>query len=329
MSIIEASALTKTFQVTLKTPGMSGVLKNLLSPNYKEVKAVEELSLKVEEGETLAFIGPNGAGKSTTIKMLTGILHPTTGMAKVAGCVPWEERQRLAFHIGCVFGQRSQLWYHLPVGDSFDVLSSIFGITATERKERVDHLVELLELQEFFYTPVRKLSLGQRMRCEIAACLLHKPEILFLDEPTIGLDVVAKRTIRNLILRLNKEDGTTIFLTSHDAGDIEELCKRVIIVNQGGIVLDLPVKELKRRYLAEKEIGLRFEEPPTELCEREGIKLLKRKGAGMKFLVDTSVLRIGQALSSIASMGKIADITVADPPLEQVIARIYEGQENG
>ena len=308
---------------------MSGLVSNLLSPQYKTVAAVSELSLQVEQGETLAFIGPNGAGKSTTIKMLTGILHPTSGTAKVAGCVPWEERERLAFHIGCVFGQRSQLWYHLPVGDSFEVLGSIFGINPRERASRVDHLVELLELQEFFQTPVRKLSLGQRMRCEIAACLLHKPEILFLDEPTIGLDVVAKRAIRDLILRLNKEDGTTIFLTSHDAGDIEQLCKRVIIVNQGGIVLDLPVKELKRRYLAEKVIGLRFENPPENIDEQEGIRLLKRKGAGMKFLVDTEKIQIGNALSIIAAFGKIADITVADPPLEQVIARIYEGQENG
>ena len=329
MTVIEAKSLTKTFQVTLKAPGMSGVVTNLFSPRYKEVAAVDQLSLEVEKGETLAFIGPNGAGKSTTIKMLTGILHPTSGSAKVAGCVPWEERQRLAFHIGCVFGQRSQLWYHLPAGDSFEVLGSIFGITPKERKERVDHLVELLELQEFFQTPVRKLSLGQRMRCEIGACLLHKPEILFLDEPTIGLDVVAKRTIRNLILRLNKEDGTTIFLTSHDAGDIEELCKRVIIVNEGGIVLDLPVKELKRRYLAEKEVGVRLESPPEKICEQDGLRLLKRKGGGMKFLVDTSILPIGGALTVIASMGKIADITVSDPPLEQVIAHIYEGKENG
>jgi len=328
MSVIEARALTKTFQIQRRAPGLRGALTSLFAPDHRTVQAVRPLSFSVEAGETVAFIGPNGAGKSTTIKMLTGILHPTDGTARVAGCCPWNDRTRLAYHIGCVFGQRSQLWYHLPVGDSFDVLGAVFDIPVEHRRRRVDRLVDLLDLREFQDVPVRKLSLGQRMRCEVAACLLHEPEILFLDEPTIGLDVVAKRTIRDLILRCNEQERTTIFLTSHDAGDIEQLCKRVIIVNDGTIVLDLPVKDLKRRYLALKTVGIRFESDPGELPVRPGLTLEKRKGPGAKFSVDTSVLDIGSALAALAAAGRVADITVTDPPLEQVIARIYQGGDD-
>lgn len=324
MAIIEVRNLTKRFDVALSRPGVGGMLRGLLSPEYRSVTAVDGVSLTVEEGETVAFIGPNGAGKSTTIKMLTGLLHPTSGTATVGGLVPWDERERLAFTIGCVFGQRSQLWYHLPPADSFRVLGRIFDLDDDETTRRTARLAELFDLNEFMTTPVRKLSLGQRMRCEVAACLLHRPRMIFLDEPTIGLDVVAKRTIRELIGRLNQEEQTTIFLTSHDAGDIERLCRRVVVVNRGGVVLDLPVKELKHRYLAVKDVGVRFEVEPETLPERPGLELTKRKGAGMRFRVDTSRCPIGEALAAVAAAGSVEDITVADLPLEDVIARIYE-----
>ena len=325
--VIEVSGLTKRFDVQLKRPGLWGTIEGLFRPKHRSVVAVDEVSLNVNEGETVAFIGPNGAGKSTTIKMLTGILHPTDGEVRVAGCVPWAERIELAYKIGCVFGQRSQLWYHLPAIDSFEVLGRIFELPSNKVSERIRELSELLELSSFLDAPVRKLSLGQRMRCEVAAALLHEPSILFLDEPTIGLDVIAKRKIRELIAKLNREEKTTIFLTSHDATDIEHLCRRVIVVNDGRIVLDTPVKELKRRYLRTKLVGVRFSEEPQRLVLGPGLSVLKRKGPGFKFQVDTFVMTIGRALSLIAQAGKLLDITVMDPPLEQIIATIYEGEE--
>ena len=325
--LIEVSNLTKRFDVQLKRPGLWGTIEGLFRPKHRSIIAVDSVSFNVAEGETLAFIGPNGAGKSTTIKMLTGILHPSTGQAYVAGCVPWEQRIELAHQIGCVFGQRSQLWYHLPAQDSFEVLGRIFDLPAKKVNERINALSELLELRSFIDAPVRKLSLGQRMRCEVAAALLHEPRILFLDEPTIGLDVVAKRKIRELIARLNSEEKTTIFLTSHDATDIEKLCRRVIVVNDGRIVLDTPVKELKRRYLRTKVVGVRFADTPERLVLGPGLTVMKSKGAGFKFHVDTFVMSIGKALALIAKAGRLVDITVMDPPLEQVIATIYEGEE--
>jgi ABC-2 type transport system ATP-binding protein len=327
MAIIEVEELTKSFQLARKQPGIMGSMRRLIKPAFETITAVDQISFSVDKGETLAFIGPNGAGKSTTIKMLTGILHPSSGVARVAGLVPWQQRQNLASKIGCVFGQRSQLWYHLPAIDSFHVLGRIYDLPDQHVQRRIKTLTELFELDEFINTPVRKLSLGQRMRCEIATCLLHEPEILFLDEPTIGLDVVAKRTIRELILKLNKEEKTTIFLTSHDAEDIARLCRRVIIINHGGLVLDLPVKELKHRYMMQKIVGVRFEESPQVLPQIEGIELIKRKKAGMKFLVDTQKLGIGKALALIADAGQVADITVSDPPLEQIIADIYQTEK--
>ena len=325
--IIEVSNLTKRFDVQLKRPGLWGTIEALLHPKHRSVIAVDSVNFNVKVGETLAFIGPNGAGKSTTIKMLTGILHPSEGKVLVAGCVPWDERIELAHQIGCVFGQRSQLWYHLPAQDSFEVLGRIFELSPQKVAKRIGELSELLELGSFLDAPVRKLSLGQRMRCEVAAALLHEPRILFLDEPTIGLDVVAKRKIRDLIARLNSEENTTIFLTSHDATDIEQLCRRVIVVNDGRLVLDTPVKELKRRYLRTKVVGVRFAEVPERLVLGPGLTVLKNKGAGYKFQVDTFVMSIGRALAQIAKAGRLVDITVMDPPLEQVIATIYGGEE--
>lgn len=324
---IEVEGLTKEFSQQVRKPGLAGALRGLFSSETLSTRAVDSVSFSVCEGESLAFIGPNGAGKSTTIKMLTGILHPTSGSALVSGLVPWRDGTRLAGKIGCVFGQRSQLWYHLPPRDSFEVLSAIFGIPGPEAVRRTAELAELFDLGDFMDTPVRKLSLGQRMRCEIAACLIHRPRILFLDEPTIGLDVVAKRAIRDFILNLNSQEGTTIFLTSHDTSDIEKLCRRVMVVNRGIVVLDLPVKELRRRYLMRKVVGVRFDCEPGEVPSGPGLTLLKRKGPGLKFEVDTSVMDIGRALALVSEAGSIADITVADPPLEGIIASIYEDDD--
>src|SRR5512144_32088 len=223
MPAIEVTNLQKIFQTKRKTAGLRGSVRALFKPDYSSVEAVRRLSFQMDAGELLGFIGPNGAGKSTTIKILTGILHPTSGDAKVLGFVPWKDRQKLAFHIGTVFGQRPQLWYHLPAIDTFTLFGKIFEMDDRDTQRRIDQLAEAFEIRDLLETPVRKLSLGQRMRCEVAASLLHRPKLLLLDEPSIGLDVVAKQNIRDMIKRMNEAEGVGVVLTSHDAGDIEAL----------------------------------------------------------------------------------------------------------
>ena len=270
----------------------------------------------------MAFIGPNGAGKSTTIKMLVGILYPTSGQAQVLGRTPWRERQRLAYEIGAVFGQKSQLWYHLPAADSFDLLARIYGLDQSAYGQRLAYLVELFEIKDYLEVPVRKLSLGERMRCEIAASLLHRPRIVFLDEPTIGLDVVVKQRIRDLILELNREEGVTIFLTSHDAGDVEVLCKRAMVINHGEVIYDGRVDTLKRDYMHSKTISLKLGEP-WQGFDRPGVDVLKHKGYGVKLQVDTAVAPIEETVAQLLARYAIADINVDNPPMEEIIARIY------
>lgn len=287
---------------------------------------MRDIDFTVARGETVAFIGPNGAGKSTTIKILTGILHPTSGEARVLGFTPWKDRRRLAFRIGSVFGQRSQLWLHLPPGDTFDLLSRIYEMDRDDYRKRRAQLVELFELGEIVDTPTRKLSLGQRMRCEVAASLLHKPEVLFLDEPTIGLDPVAKATIRELISRANREEGVTVFLTSHDAGDIERLCKRVLIINHGRILFDDGTNRLRREFLQKKEIDLKLTAPWQNELNMPGVEVLKAKGFGMKLSVDTARLSIEKVVSGILARGGVEDITIQNVPMEEIIADIYRKQ---
>lgn len=245
MKVIEAENLSKTFRVKRKEKGMKGSIRAILRQQTEEIKAVSGVSFAVEEGEALAFIGPNGAGKSTTIKMLTGILYPDGGKASVLGIDPAKKRKQLAYQIGTVFGQKEQLWIHLTPYDNFRFFGAIYDIPDGETEKRIREISDIFELSGLINTPVRNLSLGQRIRCEIAASLLHRPKILFLDEPTIGLDPVVKENIRSLIRQMNREFHTTIFLTSHDIGDIEKLCRRVIIVNSGQIVLDDSMEHLK------------------------------------------------------------------------------------
>lgn len=321
MSIITAEGLNKTFRMKTKEPGFKGSLKSVVKPEYREVCAVKDISFQVERGEILAFIGPNGAGKSTTIKMLTGILYPTKGNLDVLGLNPSKDRKELSYKIGTVFGQKSQLWFHLPPIDSFNLLGSIYEIEKSKLKKRIEELQDIFEIQDLMDVPVRKLSLGQRIRCEIAASIIHKPDIIFLDEPTIGLDVIVKQKIRELILRLNREENTTIFLTSHDAGDIEQLCKRAIIINHGEIVLNEKVKRLKHDYLNHKIVEIKYgQKPDLEGC---GLNILKAKGNGVKVQVDTSKQEIEEVLSQLIALGKVEDITITDPPMEEVIAHIY------
>ena len=322
MSIIDVSALSKTFTTTKKQAGLMGSLRSLVKPQRQAVEAVKNISFTVDEGERLAFIGPNGAGKSTTIKMLVGILYPTSGGAQVLGLVPWKMRERLSYQIGAVFGQKSQMWYHLPPVDSFDLLCHIYELERNAYQERLAYLIDLFEIEPYLQTPVRKLSLGERMRCEIAAALLHRPRILFLDEPTIGLDVVVKQRIRDLILRLNRDEGVTVFLTSHDAGDVEVLCRRAMVINHGEVIYDALVNDLKHNFLRTKTISLKLGEV-WQSVEMSGVDLIKHKGYGVKLQVDIDKVSIEKVMTQILTRNKIVDITIDEPPMEEIITKIY------
>lgn len=327
MSIIRVHKLSKTFKLKTKEPGLKGSVKSIFAPSYKEVEAVRQISFEVDKGEILAFIGPNGAGKSTTIKMLTGILYPSSGSAEVLGLNPAADRKLLSFKIGTVFGQKSQLWFHLPPIDSFNLLGNIYEMDKNKLAKRIAALKEIFEIEDLMDVPVRKLSLGQRIRCEIAASILHEPEIIFLDEPTIGLDVVVKQKIRELILQLNKEEKTTIFLTSHDAGDIEQLCKRAIIINHGEVVLNEAIKNLKHNYLNRKIIDIKY----NEAVNMDGLNLnvIKSKGSAVKVQVDTAKEDIDEVLTTLVKCGRVVDITISEPPMEDIISLIYHQSKGG
>ena len=314
-NIIEVNNLNKDFILYKK----SGFLKKTSST----VKAVKDISFNVEEGEILAFIGPNGAGKSTTIKMLTGILKPTRGDIKVLGLDPQLQRKKLAYHIGTVFGQKSQLWFHLPPIDSFKLLGSIYDVPDMELKKRIDYLVEMMEIKDLLDIPVRKLSLGQRIKCEIAASLLHKPQVIFLDEPTIGLDVIAKKNLRSLIKRINEEEKTTIFLTSHDMGDIEKLCKRMIIINCGSILLDENVKSLKYNYDNKKIVSIRYAESFDAHKLNSNLNIISKADMAVKVEVDTEKTPVDEIIPTLFKLGKVEDISISSRPLEDIIADIY------
>lgn len=324
MVAISVTNLVKTFKSKRKAAGFSGSLRALWKPEYRLSEAVRGLSFEMEPGELLGFIGPNGAGKSTTIKILTGILHPSGGEASVLGFIPWKERQKLAFQIGTVFGQRPQLWYHLPAIDTFMLFGKIYELDERETRKRISMLAEAFEIQELLETPVRKLSLGQRMRCEVAASLLHKPKLLLLDEPSIGLDVVAKQHIRDAIRNMNQQENVGMLLTSHDAGDLESLCKRVIIINHGQIVYQDKVSALKRHYLTSKEVGVRYADPMPPDFQIEGAETLKIGQYGAKLRFNTQVTPVEAILARLTACGSVMDITISDPPLEEVIARIYQ-----
>lgn len=327
MNVIEAENLSKTFRVKQKEKGMKGSLKAILHPRTESVQAVDRISFTVGEGEMLAFIGPNGAGKSTTIKMLTGILYPDGGAVEVLGINPVKRRKQLAYKIGTVFGQKEQLWTHLTPYDNFRFFGAIYDLSDKEAETRIQELSDIFELDAFINTPVRNLSLGQRIRCELVASLIHKPQVLFLDEPTIGLDPVVKENIRSLIKQMNRELHTTIFLTSHDIGDIEKLCKRIIIVNNGRLVLDDSMEHLKYHYLNKKIVELKLQDD-APLPSTEGITILKRKGSHAKLEIDTSVIKINDALHHIDAE-HVEDINISNIPLENIIMEIYksEGRE--
>lgn len=321
MTVINVEHLSKTFMVKEKSKGFIGSMKSILKPKFKEIQAVKDISFKVEEGEIIAFIGPNGAGKSTTIKMLTGILYPDSGNIEVLGINPSQKRKKLAYEIGTVFGQKEQLWMHLTPYDNFKFFGSIYDISEKETEKRIEELSKLFDLEKFIDTPVRNLSLGQRIRCEIVASLIHRPKVLFLDEPTIGLDPVVKESIRKLIKKMNKEYHTTIFLTSHDISDIEKLCKRVIIINDGQIVMDDSMTNLKYHYMDKKVIEVKLKNN-VNFNNEKGIKILKEKENNLRIEIDTNETDLTTVLKLI-NPENILDINISNTPLEEIISAIY------
>jgi ABC-2 type transport system ATP-binding protein len=310
--------LCKRYSYARRGRGLAGAF----SSKRVTIEAVAGVSFDIAPGERVAIIGPNGAGKSTTLKMLSGILEPTAGEAQVLGLVPWRQRKALAYRIGVVFGQRSQLWGELPARDSFALLARIYDQDETAFRQRLGELSERFALAELMDQPVNRMSLGQRMRCEITASLLHGPELLFLDEPTIGLDVTAKAAIRDFVREHARDHGLTVALTSHDTRDIELVCERVIVVGEGRIVVDQPTDQLRRRFLGRKIVTL--QSAGAALClELPGV--VRRPSAAHATIleVDTQLTRVEQVIAAALAQGGIEDVTIEDPPMEEVIHDIY------
>jgi len=293
----------------------------------ERTEAVDGIDFTVDAGERLAFIGPNGAGKSTSIKMLTGLLKPSGGYAQVLGLVPWESRRSLALRIGLLFGQQSQLWNELPVEDSLAMLGAIYGLSDIESTERMAELGEILDAKDLMGLPLRTMSLGQRMRCELIAALLHQPRVLFLDEPTIGLDLLAKQAFRDLLVTLNHEHGTTIFLTSHDVADIEQLADRAIVVNHGSIIYDAPVGQMRSELLSTKlvEVSLQHSDHGETLIDGLGAEVKAQfvSALTVHIEVDTAITPVQTILERVFALVTVVDLSVTDPPLEEVIGEIY------
>jgi ABC-2 type transport system ATP-binding protein len=323
MAAIVVDALSKHFRV--RNPTQRGLLHRLFRRvPTKDIVAVRDVTFKVAQGERVAFIGPNGAGKSTTLKMLTGILHPSSGHAEVAGIVPWQQRRELASKIGIVFGQRSQLWFHLPVRDSFDLLSRIYSIDRAVYRARLKVLASTFDIEALLARPVSELSLGQRIRCEIVAALLHAPAILLLDEPTIGLDVTAKAALRDHLNALSAVDGTTVLLTSHDTGDIEKICDRVIVIDQGALLLDEPLDRLRKEFLGRRSVVVvTAEENPT--LEIAGTTMAASEPYRITLSVDIAQTTIEQVVSAAFRQLNVRDLIIENPPLEDIVKAIYRG----
>lgn len=321
-SYITVKNLQKTFKVPIRKNGVKEALKSFFKREYKIIKAIDDISFSIGKGEIVGYIGPNGAGKSTTIKILTGVLTPTSGTCKVGNIVPWKDRKKYVSKIGVVFGQRSQLWWDIPAIDTFDLLKDIYKIEEKDYIQTRDELIKLLSLEDIVKVPVRQLSLGQRMRCEIAASLLHKPEILFLDEPTIGLDAVSKVIVRNFIKKINKEQKVTVILTTHDMSDIESLAKRVIMIGKGKVLYDGTLSNLKKKYGVNKLVHVTTKEKINKRIN--GVIEKKKVTDGYKFTIDSSVISISSFLNKISKDISIEDIDISDETLDNIIIKLYE-----
>jgi ABC-2 type transport system ATP-binding protein len=314
--------LCKSFKITRRKEGFLNLFKGLVKRECVTIHALQGISFKLDEGEMIGYIGPNGAGKSTTVKIISGILVPDSGRCEVLGRVPWKQRREYVRHIGVVFGQRSQLWWDVPVIDSFNLLKDIYGIPQQSYTRTKDELVEALSLHTFLEMPVRQLSLGQKMRCELAASLLHQPPILFLDEPTIGLDAISKLAVRNFIRKINQEKGVTVILTTHDMDDIEALCSRLLIIGQGRILLDGAVSQLRDIVVPERTLKIDFLTEPCSL-NFPGVRLVKLNKTQAEFRFNPHQIKTADLLRIVSQSAEIKDFLIENPPIEEIIAKIY------
>lgn len=326
MSYIVVDGISKSFKVAKRNSGLKSALKSFFKREYTTIDAVKNASFSIEKGEIVGYIGPNGAGKSTTIKMLCGILLPTAGNIRVNGMDPFADRRKYVSNIGVVFGQRSQLAWDIPAEDTFDLLKDIYSISDSEYQKRKKELVTLLDIEEVIKKPVRSLSLGQRMRCEIVASLLHNPKILFLDEPTIGLDAKSKKIVRDFILKINKEKKVTIMLTTHDMTDIDKLAKRIILIGKGQILYDGSLDTLKSKYGSYKSITVITKELIKEI-KLKGIISKKKIDGGYNFIIDSNLITISKFINYLSNKYSIIDIDIDNENIEDVILKLYQDYE--
>ncbi len=322
MPIIETALLRKVFRTVKRRPGVRGALASLFVREYEEKAAVEDVSFTVEPGEIVGYIGPNGAGKSTTIKMLTGILVPTSGMLRVAGVLPHERRMENAENIGVVFGQRSQLYWDLPLRESFNLLRSIYDVPRDRFAQNLRRFSEMLDLESFMDTPVRQLSLGERMRGDFAAAMLHDPKIVFLDEPTIGLDVIAKEAIRTFVAEVNRERGTTVILTTHDLADVERLSRRIILIDDGRVIYDGALERLREEFGTHRTLVVTLAEPSAQITAADA-EVESREGGVVRLRFDRRVTSAEAVIRDILGRYAIADIAIVEPDIETIVRRLY------
>lgn len=326
-TIIDVQNISKTFKITKRKTGFKGALTNIFHPEHEYKKAVDNISFNIKEGEMVGFIGPNGAGKSTTVKMLSGILYPDSGSINIAGYIPHKQRKEYVANIGVVFGQKSQISWDLSPMDSYEVIKHIYKIPDKKYKENIERFTELLDMQKFINQPVRQLSLGQRMRADIAAALLHSPKIVFFDEPTIGIDVVGKEKIRSFIKSLNKTDNITMIFTTHDMQDIEKTCERLIIIDDGKKLYDGSLESIKRNYVSSRIIEAEFEDLPEKI-DIPNVTVSDVDKNKMKKLVtfDTGKTSINTLMSTLLNNYNIKDISIKEPEIDAIISDIYQGK---
>lgn len=320
--MIELQDVCKTFRVARRGAGFGRAVKALFHREYTQIHALQDVSFKIEDGEMVGYIGPNGAGKSSTIKVMSGILTPDSGKCEIDGLTPWKRRREHVAHIGVVFGQRSQLWWDVPVIDSMELLRDIYRVDEQTYRRNLKELTEMLNLGEILRTPTRQLSLGQRMRCEIAASLVHSPRILFLDEPTIGLDAVSKISVRDFVRRINRERGTTVILTTHDMQDIEALTERILLIGKGRILLDGSLESLRARYARKRTLTVTY--GAGSITPLEGMTVKNDAQGHATVEVDTDRLAVSGAIEALSRMAEIKDLSVTGTTAEEMVVSLYE-----
>nr|WP_263323835.1 ATP-binding cassette domain-containing protein [Neobacillus sp. Marseille-Q6967] len=321
--MIQLTGISKTYKIAKRSSGLLHAAKSLFYREYTNVPALKDISFTIKPGEIVGYIGPNGAGKSTTVKVMSGILVPDSGECTILGYIPWKDRVNYVKKIGVVFGQRSQLWWDVPVIDSFELLKDIYKVPPKEFKTTLNLLIETLDLQEIINSPVRQLSLGQRMRCEIAASLIHNPQILFLDEPTIGLDAISKIAVRQFIKTINKEKGVTVILTTHDMNDIEALADRVLLIGKGSLLYDGSLEELRKKFGTRKTITADFRKNDTPFLLK-GTSVLSQSPERIILDVDTEITNTSEVITQLSSKVELIDVSIESRAIEDIIVQLYK-----